>query len=50
MLESQVRGAALEKAAALSKIFRELGPVADQENRFSYESIQAFKDSGLSPL
>jgi alkylation response protein AidB-like acyl-CoA dehydrogenase len=50
MSNEAVREAALEKAQALSEIFRELGPVADRENRFSYESIHAFKDSGLTPL
>ncbi len=49
MTEDQ-REAAMDKARALSEIFRELGPLADKENRFSRESIQAFKDSGLTPL
>ncbi|MGQ0466674.1 MAG: acyl-CoA dehydrogenase family protein [Sporichthyaceae bacterium] len=40
----------LKRAAALSETFRELGPTADRENRFSYESIEAFKGSGLIPL
>ncbi|MGQ0843759.1 MAG: acyl-CoA dehydrogenase family protein [Sporichthyaceae bacterium] len=40
----------LKRAATLSETFRELGPAADRENRFSYESIDAFKSSGLVPL
>lgn len=42
--------AAFAKAEKLSTYFREIGPKCDRENTFAYESIQAFKDSGLGAL
>ncbi|MGQ0632095.1 MAG: acyl-CoA dehydrogenase family protein [Sporichthyaceae bacterium] len=50
MADEKLTETSLERARALSEVFRELGPAADRENRFSHESIQAFKDSGLTPL
>ena len=41
---------AFSKAQELSAKFREWGPQCDRDNSFCYESIQAFKDSGLGAL
>ncbi len=42
--------AAFAKATTLSDYFREIGPQADRDNTFAFESIKAFKDSGLGAL
>lgn len=42
--------AAFAKATALSDYFREIGPQADRDNTFTFDSIQAFQDSGLGAL
>lgn len=42
--------AVLEKARGLSQYFREIGPKYDEVNTFPKETVQAFKESGLTGL
>jgi alkylation response protein AidB-like acyl-CoA dehydrogenase len=49
MTESEFE-VAFAEAHRLSGVFRELGPAADENNTFAYDSIKAFKDSGLGRL
>ena len=44
------KDAVLEKAAELSRLFRDLGPKHDLDNTFAYSTIEPFKQSGLPGL
>jgi alkylation response protein AidB-like acyl-CoA dehydrogenase len=49
-MSQQEKDSVLASAAKLSQFFREIGPKYDESNTFAYESIQAFKDSGLAAV
>jgi alkylation response protein AidB-like acyl-CoA dehydrogenase len=49
-MSKQEQEQVIENARELAAHFAELGPAADRDNTFCYESAQLFKDSGLGGL